>query len=259
MTGTDPWIVSIGIGGALAVRFDFHYDDGIMRAFDIVALILALCAVLGYLNHRFIKLPNTIGLMVGSLGVSILIIGVSSMLPLDAQSWGADLLAKIDFSETLLKGVLSLILFAGALEVDIEDLSREKWVVGTLATAGVLISAATVGALVFGALRVVGIELSFIYCLVFGALISPTDPIAVLSMLKRVKVPSSLQTQIAGESLFNDGVAVVLFAVLLEIATGEHGVSVEQALLLLAREAAGGGCFRIDHWMGNVPADPIRR
>jgi CPA1 family monovalent cation:H+ antiporter len=150
------------------------------------------------------------------------------------------LLGSIDFDETVLHGMLGFLLFAGALHVDLDDLLRERWVVGLMATVGVLVSTFLVGGLVYFLLGFLGLGLPLIYCLLFGALISPTDPIAVLGIMKSVGAPKSLETKITGESLFNDGVGVVVFLVLLSIATGEHEIRVTQVLEFFLMEAVGG-------------------
>lgn len=215
-------------------------------AFDLVAVLLALAALFGYLNHKFLKLPHSIGLVVIALAVSFGVLAIDAAVPgLGLGASARDMLARIDFTETLMKGLLSFLLFAGALHVDLTDLAERKWAIGAMATIGVLISTALVGGgawVVFGAL---GIAVPFAYCLVFGALISPTDPIAVLGALKRVAVPASLKAKIAGESLFNDGVGVVVFTILAAIATGAGGpeLGAAEAAGLFLGEALGGAVF----------------
>jgi monovalent cation:H+ antiporter, CPA1 family len=210
-----------------------------MKLFDILAVLITLSAVFSYINYRFIKLPTTIGVMVISLLGSV---GITMLKPL---GFGLDedalrLLASIDFDETLLHGMLSFLLFAGALHVDLDRLARLKWVIGTLATAGMISSTFIIGFLAYFVLDGLGIGLPLIYCLLFGALISPTDPIAVLGILKKARVPESLETKICGESLFNDGVAVVVFLVLLQIASGGQEITVGMVAWLFAKDALGG-------------------
>jgi len=142
-----------------------------------------------------------------------------------------------------MQGMLSFLLFAGALHINLNDLAKQKWVISSLATVGILTSTFIVGGASYFLLNQLGIELSFIYCLLFGALISPTDPIAVLGILKSADAPKTLETKIAGESLFNDGVAVVVFIVLLGIATGGHEISASHILLIFLEEAVGGVVF----------------
>jgi CPA1 family monovalent cation:H+ antiporter len=224
-----------------------------MKLFNILAILITLSAGFSYINHRFIRLPTTIGLMIIALLVSLglVVIGPYAFgLKADAQQ----LLASIDFDETLLHGMLSFLLFAGALHVDLTRLARQKWIIGLLATVGVLGSTLIIGFISRWVLSLLGIDLPLIYCLLFGSLISPTDPIAVLGILKKAGVPESLETKIIGESLFNDGVAVVVFLILLEIATGTHEITAASILGLFVKEALGGAVFGlliggIAYWM----------
>jgi CPA1 family monovalent cation:H+ antiporter len=209
-----------------------------MHLFDILAVLLSLAAAFSWINHRFIRLPTSIGLMLIALLLSLGLL----IAPLDAE-WHAtlkQLLEDVHFEDTVLHGMLGFLLFAGALHVDLHDLARHKWVIATLASASVVgatLLIALGGWLLFG---LIGLDVPFIYCLLFGALISPTDPIAVLGILKNAGAPESLNTKITGESLFNDGVAVVLFLSLLGIATGEHEASLFGALGMLGYEVIGG-------------------
>src|SRR5210317_1566548 len=224
-----------------------------MKLFNILAVLITLSAVFSYINHRFIRLPTTIGVMVIALLVSLGLIALGPLgfgLKEDARL----LLNSIDFDETLLHGMLSFLLFAGALHVNLADLARQKYIIGTLATLGVIGSTFIVGFTSLWVLGWLGIELPFIYCLLFGALISPTDPIAVRGILKKAGVPESLETKITGESLFNDGVAVVVFLVILEIATGTQGITAASVAALFLKEVVGGLIFglligAIAYWM----------
>jgi len=224
-----------------------------MKLFNILAVLITLSAGFSYINHRFIRLPTTIGLMAIALLVSLGLIALGPLgfgLTEDARL----LLNSIDFDETLLHGMLSFLLFAGALHVNLADLARQKYIIGTLATLGVIGSTFIIGFTSLWVLGWLGIELPFIYCLLFGALISPTDPIAVMGILKRAGVPESLETKITGEALFNDGVAVVVFLVMLEIATGTQGVTAASVAALFLKEAVGGLIFglligAIAYWM----------
>ena len=186
-----------------------------MGLFEIIAILLTLPAVFSFINYRFLKLPNTIGLMLVGLLFSLLLIAISWFSPASKQ-WAVELLTQIDFDKTLLHGMLSFLLFAGALHVNINDLRQQYRIILSLATAGVVISTFIVGILSWGMLDLLGFNISLIYCLLFGALISPTDPIAVLGILKKANTPKSLEIKIIGESLFNDGVGVVIFLILLE-------------------------------------------
>lgn len=214
-----------------------------MTLLDIIALLLTLSALFGYANHKWLKLPHTIGLVVIGLAASATIVLVDflfSHLAIGDTVRGA--LNSIDFYEALMHGFLSALLFAGAIHIDLAELASRKWAISLMATLGVLLSTfiiAGVMSLLGGAL---GVELPFIWWLVFGSLISPTDPVAVLGILKTVRVPPLLQAKIAGESLFNDGVGVVVFTVMLAIAgVGDHGpIGVIEIAELFVFEALGG-------------------
>jgi CPA1 family monovalent cation:H+ antiporter len=213
-----------------------------MKLFNILAILITLSAGFSYINHRFIRLPTTIGLMAIALLVSLGLI-VLEPLGFGLKEDARLLLNSIDFDETLLHGMLSFLLFAGALHVNLADLARQKYIIGSLATLGVIGSTFIIGFASRWVLGWLGIQLPFIYCLLFGALISPTDPIAVMGILKKAGVPESLETKITGESLFNDGVAVTVFLVMLEIATGTQGVTAASVAGLFLREAVGGLFF----------------
>lgn len=214
-----------------------------MDILNIASILIVFSALFSYLNHIYIKLPTTIGLMLIALTFSLLLIAIDLSGLTNTKDFAEAILQKIDFNQTLMQGMLSFLLFAGALHVNLNDLARQKLIIGVLATAGMLISTFVVGLLTWLLLNAIGIPLPFIYCLLFGALISPTDPIAVLGILKTAGAPKSMETKIAGESLFNDGVAVVVFIVLLDIATGAHEASAGHIALLFAEEAIGGIVF----------------
>ena len=201
---------------------------------------MVLTAIFSYVNYRFLHMPTTIGVMFVSLMLSLCFVTVS-WLGLDfGQEKITEILQSIDFNETLLHGMLAFLLFAGAMHIKLEDLNGQKWAIAILATAGVLISTFIVGSLSWIVLQLFGIPISFLYCLLFGSLISPTDPVAVLGILKTTGVPKSLETKIAGESLFNDGIAVVVFLIILELARGGSQVSATGVSLLFLKEAGGG-------------------
>lgn len=210
-----------------------------MDLFELIASLLTLSAIFSYINHRWLKLPTTIGLMVIALLFSLSLIGLGVFLPPIEQK-AENIVGSIDFNETLMHGMLGFLLFAGALHINLNDLARQKWLIATLASVGVVLSTLLVAGLAWGVFRLLGIEVRFIYCLLFGALISPTDPIAVLAILKQAGAPKGLEIKIAGESLFNDGVGVVIFLGLLEIATGEHGFDIAHLAGLFLQEAVGG-------------------
>jgi Na+:H+ antiporter len=212
-----------------------------MSLFDIIAMLLTLAAAFSYLNYRYLRLPATIGLMLITLVASTALLALAKLgLAAGVERHARDLMQRIDFSETLLHGMLGFLLFAGALFVNLGDLWQEKRAVTLLATVGVFISTVLVGlssAALFGWL---GLDVPLIYCLLFGALISPTDPIAVLGILRRAGVARDLETKITGESLFNDGVGVVVFIALLEVAKSGHGPAVWEPVLLFLEETVGG-------------------
>ncbi len=212
-----------------------------MDAFPILAILITLAALLGWLNHRFIKLPNTIGIMVLSLGFSLLFVIIGKISGVAGEPVRL-IIESIDFDRTLLRGMLGALLFAGALHVDLNDLRGQKYIIGLLATTGVVVSTAVVGCGAWWILNGFGFEIGLVPCLLFGALISPTDPIAVGAILKKAGIPKTLKTKIVGESLFNDGIGVVVFLGLLEAAAG-HRVSAGGIAALLAVEVAGGILF----------------
>ena len=215
-----------------------------MKLFNIIAILITISAVFSYINHRTIRLPNTIGVMLIALLGSLVLI-LLGPLSLGLKESTRQLLNSIDFDETLLHGMLSFLLFAGALHINLSDLYQQRRIISLLATVGVVGSTFIIGSAVWWILGLLGSELSFIFCLLFGSLISPTDPIAVLSILKKAGVPKSLEVKISGESLFNDGVAVVVFLVLLKLATGSEPVSVWTISKLFAVEAGGGIVYGI--------------
>ena len=213
-----------------------------MQLFDLFAVVTVLAAVFSYLNLRLLKLPATIGLMALTLLFSVLVVVLGSIFPTVGHH-ARTIVEQFNFGHALLHGMLGFLLFAGALHVDLGELSRHKWPIAVLATFGVLLSTAIVGGLVWCLLALLGIPQRLIDCLLFGALISPTDPISVLGLLKQIGAPKTVEIQIAGESLFNDGVGVVLFSGLLEVAEGGHSLDAGHLVTLFAREAVGGAVF----------------
>ncbi len=213
-----------------------------MDIIHVFAILITITAIFSYINLRYVGLPVSIGVMVIALGLSLLV-NVLSWVGFHLEDPVRNFLQQIDFDKTLLQGMLSFLLFAGALHININDLAEKKWSIGALATIGTLLSTFLVGTLTWGVLSWFGVNLSYIYCLLFGALISPTDPIAVLGILKTAGVPKSLETKIAGESLFNDGVGIVMFLIILEMATGAHEVSLIHVGTLFVQEALGGVVF----------------
>ncbi len=211
-----------------------------MDLFTVIALLTTICALFAYVNFRYVKLPTTIGLMLIALvsSIAILIVGQFNTSVLDGVK---GLVSQIDFPQVLLEVMLSFLLFAGALHTDMELMREQKWSILIFATIGVLISTFLAGSLFFYVLPVLGFSLPFIHCLLLGALISPTDPIAVLGILKEAKIPKNLEIVITGESLFNDGVGVVIFLTILEIAImGPSEITPGEIALLFGEEVGGG-------------------
>lgn len=212
-----------------------------MTLFETAALLLVLSAVSGWINARFLRLPHTIGLLVIALSASLVLVAIDQIVPSSPiRELVVGAIRQIDFFDTLMHGMLGFLLFAGALHVDFDLLRSERWPVGVLATVGVVISTVLVATGFWVAARLLGVEMAFAWALVFGALISPTDPIAVLSILRSVRVPESLEIKIAGESLFNDGVGVVAFVILLEVALQGHAPDVLAAGRIFVVEVLGG-------------------
>ena len=211
---------------------------------DIAATCLVITALLAYVNHRFVGMPTTIGVMATALVFSLALIGLDAIgVAHSLRQYEESLLRSIDFSDVLMQGMLSLLLFAGALHVDLSELKRYRVQVGALALFGTVLSTVLVGFGISIALDLVGLHLPLMYCLLFGALISPTDPIAVMGILKSAGAPKELELVIAGESLFNDGVGVVIFSLLLGMLTSGVTPSAGHAFELLLHEAGGGVVF----------------
>lgn len=225
-----------------------------MSILDIAAILVSLAAVFSFLNYRYVRLPSAIGLMLIALCLSLALLGLGKLGFGGLEQAAERFIRSVDFNKTLMHGMLSFLLFAGALHVNLRDLADQKWIVGCLAIFGTIASTFVVGGLFWWLLHALGVEIPFIYCLLFGALISPTDPIAVLGILKSAGAPKSLETKITGESLFNDGVGVVVFVVLLEITTGGNQPAASHIVLLFVEEALGGIVFGlvlggIAYWM----------
>lgn len=215
-----------------------------LAAFDLAAAVVVCAAVFGYVNHRFIGLRQTTGLTIMGALASLAIVAVNALWP--GLSLARDLvesIRSIDFHATVMDGLLSFLLFAGALHIDLQTMRQSAWAIGLITVCGVLASTVLIGGAAWLALGLAGVSLPLIWCLVFGALISPTDPVAVLGILKSAKVPAVLEATVAGESLFNDGVGIVVFTLLLGMATGVEEASVAGASRLFAVEALGGAAL----------------
>ncbi len=211
-----------------------------MNFFHVVSVLIVLSAAFGYINYRFLRLPHTIGMMLIALITSLGLVGLG-YLNIGFKQEVAKAIKGIDFSYILLNVMLSFLLFAGAINVNSKKLLESKYPVMIFATLGVITSTFIVGTIFYYFMGLINIRINYIYCLLFGALISPTDPIAVLGILKEAGIPKSLEVKITGESLFNDGVAVVIFLSLYQVAKiGIENLSAIDVGLLFLREAAGG-------------------
>ena len=210
-----------------------------MSLFELVGFILAIVALFGYVNNRFIKLPDTLGNMAVGLAASLalLLVGLKNDA---AHDTARALLAAVNFPALVLQGLLGLLLFAGSLHVNVVNLKHQKLPILLLSSVGVLISTVVVGLSFHYGLSWLGQDIELVYCLMFGALISPTDPIAVMGVLKKVGAPTSLASKITGESLFNDGTAVVVFLLLLGLSNGTTMPTVTAVGSLFLSEVVGG-------------------
>ena len=212
-----------------------------LSAFDIAAILVVASALLGYINHHYIRLPHVIGLTVMGALAAIVVTLANAIVPgITLDDWVTDTLQQLNFTETLLQGMLSFLLFAGALHVDLDRLKVAWLPVLLLSTVGVLVSTVLVGAAMWGVGMLLALPIAPIWYFVFGALIAPTDPVSVLGVLKEENVPASLQSAVAGESLFNDGVGIVVFIILLGAAVSGTDFSLSEGARLFAIEAGGG-------------------
>ncbi len=211
-----------------------------MDTFTTIAILFTISALISYINNRYVKLPGTIGIMVISIVLSIAILISAKVFP-EAYSFIKELNSSVDFTRTLLDVMLAFLLFASALHFDVEKLRQHKLPVAILSTVGVIGSTTIFGFLFYWTLPLFGIDVPLLYCLLFGALISPTDPVAVLSVLKKSRIPNSLETIIGGESLFNDGVGILLFVTLRELTEDTNtAFTWTHTLQLFAQEVFGG-------------------
>lgn len=229
-----------------------------MTLFEVLAILITLTALIGFVNERYIGLPPTIGVLLGGLLVSLAIV-LLVKLGLTGEDFAARLLGQIDFDALVMQGMLSFLLFAGALHINLDELMEQKWSILLLATLGTLLSTLLVGGAMHGVLGALGLPIPLAWAFLFGALISPTDPIAVLGILKRMHAPKRLEVLISGESLFNDGVGVVVFTMIAGLALG--GAHAEPtaggAAGLFLREAVGGVAYGL--LLGLVAFELLRR
>ena len=211
-----------------------------MDIFTIISVLVFMAAIFGYINARFLNLPNSIGLMVITIifTMIVFVIGYVDDTLINAERY---IISQIDFKSVLLDIMLSFLLFAGALHTNFQQLKVQRWPILVFSTLGVLVSTFLVGISMYYLLQLIGMDISFIYCLLFGSLISPTDPIAVLGILKKAGAPKQLETKIVGESLFNDGVGVVVFLTIFQLAAaGDGAIDPLQILELFGVEVIGG-------------------
>jgi len=214
-----------------------------MSIFVIITILVVITAIFAYINTRFLKLPETIGIMITSIVFSLLLIVTGILFP-DTLDFAKDLISKIDFSKVLLDIMLSFLLFAGALHTDSSLLKANRNSITVFAVVGVVLSAFLVGSILYLFFQLIHSPVNFLYCLLFGALVAPTDPIAVLGILTKAGAPKEVEIKIVGESLFNDGIGVVLFLSLFEIITiGSDNISSWQIIVLLVKEIGGGILF----------------
>ena len=211
-----------------------------MEVYNIITILVVLAAIFGYINHRYIKLPGSIGIMLLSIVASLLILALGNVFP-EVFLKIAEGVKTIDFQSIVLRIMLSFLLFAAAIQADINTLRKERTAIVTFATVGVLISTLTIGSLLYLVTSYLGLSVDLLYCLLFGALISPTDPIAVSGILSKINIAPALGTRISGESLFNDAMGVVLFITFYELAQiGIENFTVLDIIWLLTKEIAGG-------------------
>lgn len=214
-----------------------------MSLLSITSILISVAALFAYLNYRTLKLPNTIGIMVISLAFSLALVLLAHAGYSNARQIAEDIIVQIQFDKALLNGMLGFLLFAGAMHIDLNKLLARKWTIGLLASVGVLTSMFLVAIAAYYLFQLFGFSVPFIFCLLFGSLISPTDPIAVMGILKTAGASDSLEIKIAGESLFNDGVAIVVFLAIFGIAINGESFDLQNIGVLFVQEAIGGAVF----------------
>lgn len=214
-----------------------------MSLLSITSILITVSALFAYVNYRTLKLPNTIGIMVISLLFSVALVLMGNAGFGDAERIASDIVGQIEFDEALLNGMLGFLLFAGAMHINLDHLLQRKWTIGLLASVGVVTSMFLVAGGAYYLFQLFGHSVPFIYCLLFGSLISPTDPIAVMGILKTAGASKSLEIKIAGESLFNDGVAIVVFLAIFGMAVNGNAFDPQHIGILFVQEAFGGALF----------------
>ena len=214
-----------------------------MTLLSITSILITVSALFAYVNYRTLKLPNTIGVMVCSLLFSLGLVLLGNFGYSEGERIASDIVSQIEFDNTLLNGMLGFLLFAGAMHINLDELLARKWTIGLLASVGMITSMFLVGTGAYYLFQLFGYSVPFIYCLLFGSLISPTDPIAVMGILKTAGASKSLEIKIAGESLFNDGVAIVVFLAIFGMAVNGETFNAQHIAVLFIQEAFGGALF----------------
>lgn len=228
-----------------------------MDLYYTLSILVVLSAVFSYLNSRYLKLPPAIGIMLLSIITSVSLLALDQIYPVFSRSFSG-LIASVDFPAVLMGAMLNFLLFAGAIHVSLQELHKQRLPILILSTLGVILSTFLVGSLMYGLLLQLGLEVPYIQCLLFGALISPTDPLAVIAVLRKVKINKPLEVKIAGESLFNDGVSVLMFAVLLQLAQGgEVDITFRNIAGLFVQEMIGGVVIGL--LLGYIGSQGIKR
>ncbi len=220
----------------------YHAD---MNAYTMLAIIITLAVLIGYINHRFIRLQMTIAIMAGAMILSLLLLFLQYTGATNITPHVTAMIENLDFRHLLLNGMLSFLLFAGAFTVDLDLLKQQRWQIGILASVSTVASALIIGYLAYLLLPLLGIHVPLLYCFLFGSLISPTDPIAVLATFKEVGAPKALEVCVAGESLFNDGVGIVMFTTLYQLAFTSTTITAGSVTLLFLKQAVGGIAYGV--------------
>ncbi len=226
-----------------ATALDHTYVPVAMSLLTITSILITVSALFAYVNYRTFKLPNTIGIMVISLLFSLALVLLGHLGYNDGERIASGIIGQIEFDNTLLNGMLGFLLFAGAMHINLDDLLARKWTIGLLASVGVITSMFLVAGGSYYLFQLFGYSVPFIFCLLFGSLISPTDPIAVMGILKTAGASKSLEIKIAGESLFNDGVAIVVFLAIFGMAVNGDAFDAQHIAVLFVQEAFGGALF----------------
>ncbi|MCA2016826.1 sodium:proton antiporter [Vibrio tritonius] len=237
-----------------------------MSVYDTVCMIAAVAIIISLINHRFGRFQTTIAITGWSVLIAAIVLSLSYMgvLSADSEQPIVTMLKNIQFDDFLLKGVLGFLLFGGALNINLNHLKDQKFEIAFLALVATLLSTFFIGGALWAIFGYVGIPISFIYCCLFGALISPTDPIAVLAIVKKMKAPQRISIQIEGESLFNDGVGLVVFVTIFQIAFSSSTPTIGGTIELFAHEAIGGVLFgavlgALFHFLIKVTQDSLMR